>query len=368
MRARRASPKSFAAELPKLAASATPPSGKRRSRSRARITRSTDGDVVIAAITSCTNTSNPSVMLGAGLLARNAVKRGLKVKPWVKTSLAPGSQVVTDYLRRRGPAGAISTSSASSSSAMAAPPASAIPGRCPMPIAEAIDEGDLVAAAVLSGNRNFEGRIHPQVRANYLASPPLVVAYALAGSMNVDLTRDPLGNDRTASRSICRTSGRRTRRSPRRSRKAVDAPMFRKRYGNVFEGPEDWKKVEARRRADLRLGSGLDLCREPALFRRHAEGAGARSPTSRGARVLAHLRRQHHHRPHLARRLDQEGQPGRRISARAPGAAGGFQLLRRAARQSRSDDARHLRQYPHQERDGAGRRRRHDQAPCPTAR
>ena len=150
------------------------------------------GDVVIAAITSCTNTSNPSVMLGAGLLAKKAVERGLEVKPWVKTSLAPGSKVVTRYLDE---AGLTPTwrRSASTRSAMAARPASATAARCPSTSAGPIDEGNLVVAAVLSGNRNFEGRIHPLVQANFLASPPLVVAYALAGTVDIDLTNEPLG-------------------------------------------------------------------------------------------------------------------------------------------------------------------------------
>ena len=153
------------------------------------------GDVVIAAITSCTNTSNPSVMIGAGLLARNARKKGLSVKPWVKTSLAPGSQVVTEYLKSSGLqkdldklgfdlVGYGCTTCIGNS------------GPLPENISEAIRKNDLVAAAVLSGNRNFEGRVNPDVRANYLASPPLVVAYALAGSMNVNLTTDPLGHDK----------------------------------------------------------------------------------------------------------------------------------------------------------------------------
>src|SRR5690606_8675323 len=153
------------------------------------------GDIVLAAITSCTNTSNPSVMLAAGLVARNAVARGLKVKPWVKTSLAPGSQVVTDYLAKAGlqddldklgfdvVAYGCTTCIGNS-------------GPVPEPIAAAIQKHDLVACSVLSGNRNFEGRINPDVRANYLASPPLVVAYALAGTMNIDLATDPLGRDR----------------------------------------------------------------------------------------------------------------------------------------------------------------------------
>jgi aconitate hydratase len=151
------------------------------------------GDVVIAAITSCTNTSNPSVMIGAGLLARNAVNRGLKAKPWVKTSLSPGSRVVADYLERSGlqePLQALGFHV----TGFGCMTCMGNSGPLPEPIADAIDEGGLATVAVLSGNRNFEGRIHPSVRANFLASPPLVVAYALAGSIATDLTTEPLGN------------------------------------------------------------------------------------------------------------------------------------------------------------------------------
>ena len=152
------------------------------------------GAVVIAAITSCTNTSNPSVMIGAGLLARNAVERGLTVKPWVKTSLAPGSLRSSPNTSARPGCSSISPSSASTSSATAARPASATAARCRTRCRKVVKDKNLVVASVLSGNRNFEGRIQPQVRANYLASPPLVVAYALAGRMQVDLTTEPLGN------------------------------------------------------------------------------------------------------------------------------------------------------------------------------
>ena len=155
----------------------------------------TDGDVVIAAITSCTNTSNPQVMVAAGLLAKKAVERGLRSKPWVKTSLAPGSRVVMDYLERAGLTEPLEAARASTSSATAAPPASATRARCSTASARRSSEGDLSVVAVLSGNRNFEGRIHPDVRMNYLASPPLVVAYALAGTMDIDLTTEPLGDD-----------------------------------------------------------------------------------------------------------------------------------------------------------------------------
>src|SRR4051794_10328629 len=154
------------------------------------------GSVVIAAITSCTNTSNPSVMLAAGLLAKKAVERGLHTKPWVKTSLAPGYKVVTDYLIEAGLmryleqlrfylVGYGCTTCIGNS------------GPLPPSVSKAIEEKELVVAAVLSGNRNFEGRVHPEVRANYLASPPLVVAYALAGRMDIDLHTEPIGQDKT---------------------------------------------------------------------------------------------------------------------------------------------------------------------------
>src|SRR5205807_4363973 len=152
------------------------------------------GSVVIAAITSCTNTSNPSVMIGAGILARNAVERGLRSKPWVKTSLAPGSKVVTEYLER---AGLIEPLEALGFHLVGYGCTTCIGNSGPLSeeISEAVNENDLAVVSVLSGNRNFEGRINPDVKMNYLASPPLVVAYALAGTMDVDLVEDPLGQD-----------------------------------------------------------------------------------------------------------------------------------------------------------------------------
>ncbi len=212
-------PQSFAAELPKLAASRAPtPSSGGPVKVEGTNYEIKDGDVVIAAITSCTNTSNPSVMLGAGLLARNAVKRGLKVKPWVKTSLAPGSQVVTGLLRRRGAAGRTSTRWASTSWAMAAPPASAIPGRCPSRSPRRSTRAISWSAAVLSGNRNFEGRIHP-AGARQLSG--LAAAGRRLCARRLDDRRSRQGRrsarTTTASRSISRTSGRRTGRSATRS-------------------------------------------------------------------------------------------------------------------------------------------------------
>ena len=166
-----------------------------------------NGDVVIAAITSCTNTSNPSVLIAAGLLARNAHKKGLKSKPWVKTSLAPGSQVVTDYLAK---ANLTDDLNALGFNLAGYGCTTCIGNSGPLPdnIADAVRKSDLVVGAVLSGNRNFEGRVNADVKANYLASPPLVVAYALAGTMNKDLTTEPLGRAATAHRSTSGTSGR----------------------------------------------------------------------------------------------------------------------------------------------------------------
>jgi len=201
------------------------------------------GAVVIAAITSCTNTSNPSLMLGAGLLAKKAVERGLQVKPWVKTSLAPGSKVVTDYLRS---AGLDTFLDKLKFNLVGYGCTTCIGNSGPLPdaIGAAIKENDLIAVAVLSGNRNFEGRIHPLVRANYLASPPLVVAYALAGRMDVDLTTEPLG---------CGTDGkpvylREIWPSPQEIestvRAAVTTDQFKKEYGAVFEGDAQWKSLK----------------------------------------------------------------------------------------------------------------------------
>ncbi len=198
------------------------------------------GDVAIAAITSCTNTSNPSVMLGAGLLARNAREKGLSVKPWVKTSLAPGSQVVTDYLERAGLqddldalgfnlVGYGCTTCIGNS------------GPLPEPVSEAVRKGDLVVTSVLSGNRNFEGRISPDVKANYLASPPLVVAYAIAGSMNVDLTHDPLGYTEENEPVYLKDVWPSSQEVAGLVRSAITPAMFAERYARVFEGDEHWR-------------------------------------------------------------------------------------------------------------------------------
>ena len=201
------------------------------------------GDVAIAAITSCTNTSNPYVMVAAGMLARNAVKRGLQVKPWVKTSLAPGSQVVTDYLEKAGLQHDLDTLGFN---LVGYGCTTCIGNSGPLPeeISKTIQDHGLAVASVLSGNRNFEGRVNHDVRANYLASPPLVVAYALAGSVMVDLTTEPLGTDANGEPVYLKDIWPSSKAVAKMVRKAVKKSMFRRRYGNVFEGDEEWQGIE----------------------------------------------------------------------------------------------------------------------------
>ncbi len=201
------------------------------------------GDVVIAAITSCTNTSNPSVMIAAGILARKAAAKGLKSKPWVKTSVAPGSQVVGEYLEKSGLqvdldklgfnlVGFGCTTCIGNS------------GPLPEPISKAVNDGDLVAAAVLSGNRNFEGRVNPDVRANYLASPPLVVAYALAGTMQLDLATEPLGTGSDGEPVYLKDIWPSSAEVAQFIRDNVTRELFQTRYADVFKGDENWRKID----------------------------------------------------------------------------------------------------------------------------
>ena len=201
------------------------------------------GDVVIAAITSCTNTSNPSVMIGAGLLARNAVKKGLAAKPWVKTSLAPGSQVVTEYLASSGLQKSLDKLGFN---LVGYGCTTCIGNSGPLPenVSDTIRKHDLVAAAVLSGNRNFEGRVNPDVRANYLASPPLVVAYALAGSLNINLTTDPIGHDKKGNAVYLKDIWPSAREIGDFVRKNVTRKAFAKRYKDVFKGDAQWRKIK----------------------------------------------------------------------------------------------------------------------------
>ena len=203
-----------------------------------------DGDVVIAAITSCTNTSNPSVLVGAGLLARNAVAKGLKAKPWVKTSLAPGSQVVRDYLEK---AELQDDLDALGFNIVGFGCTTCIGNSGPLidKVADAVDMDDLVVGAVLSGNRNFEGRVHQQVRANYLASPPLVVAYAIAGSLKINLTTEPLGKDVDGNEVYLKDIWPTNKEIHDTMRECLTADMYRSRYENVFEGPEEWQQIDS---------------------------------------------------------------------------------------------------------------------------
>ncbi len=202
------------------------------------------GDVAIAAITSCTNTSNPSVLIAAGLVARNARERGLSVKPWVKTSLAPGSQVVTDYLDK---AGLSDDLDALGFNLVGYGCTTCIGNSGPLPpaISEAVNEHDLAVASVLSGNRNFEGRVSPDVRANYLASPPLVVAYAIAGSMNINLTTEPIGQDAEGKDVFLKDIWPSNKEIAEVVREHVTREMFASRYADVFKGDEQWRKIDA---------------------------------------------------------------------------------------------------------------------------
>ena len=289
------------------------------------------GAVVIAAITSCTNTSNPEVMLGAALLARNAVEKGLATKPWVKTTMAPGSQVVNDYYEKAGLwpyleklgfylVGYGCTTCIGNS------------GPLPEEISKAINDNDLSVTAVLSGNRNFEGRINPDVKMNYLASPPLVIAYALAGTMDFDFDVRPAGHrTRTATTSSSRTSGRRRRTSrtpsPRRSTRRCSSRTTPTCSRATSAG------ATCRRRAATPSSGAADstYVRKPPYFEgMSAEPrAGQRHHRRPGARAA---RRFGDHRPHLPRQQHQAGDACRAVPRRARRGPQGLQLLRFAAR------------------------------------
>jgi aconitate hydratase len=255
----------FATELPKLAGTTDPTKLNRAVKVEGTDYEVKDGDVVIAAITSCTNTSNPSVMMGAGILARNAVKLGLTVKPWVKTSLAPGSQVVTEYLAAAGLDKALDTLGFNLVG-YGCTTCIGNSGPLPDPIAKAVEDGDLVVSAVLSGNRNFEGRISPQVRANYLASPPLVVAYALAGSMNIDLTTEPLGTDTAGKPVFLKDIWPSSHDVQEEMRQFLTEDMFRRRYADVFKGPVQWQTIETATGTTYKWIEGSTYIAEPPFF------------------------------------------------------------------------------------------------------
>jgi len=245
------------------------------------------GDIVIAAITSCTNTSNPSVLIAAGLVARNARAKGMKVKPWVKTSLAPGSQVVTDYL---GKAGLQEDLDAMGFNLVGYGCTTCIgnSGPLPEPISDAITEGDLVAAAVLSGNRNFEGRISPHVRANYLASPPLVVAYALAGNIGINLTTEPLGQDKDGKDVYLKDIWPSNADIQSLMGKSLSREMFVERYSDVFKGPEEWQKIDVEGGMTYSWDDSSTYVQNPPFFRdMKAEPDPVKDV--KGARLLALL-------------------------------------------------------------------------------
>jgi aconitate hydratase len=247
----------------------------------------THGSVVIAAITSCTNTSNPSVMIAAGILAKKAVERGLEVKPWVKTSLAPGSRVVTDYLKD---AGLMPYLERLRFHLVGYGCTTCIGNSGPLPdhVSAAVKDGGLVVAAVLSGNRNFEGRINPQVRANYLASPPLVVAYALAGKMDIDLAVEPLGNDKSGKPVFLRDVWPSQQEVSDAVSGSVRAEMFRKAYEESLQGDDRWKALQAPAGELFQWDDASTYVKRPPFF----DNMPRRAPDLkdiRGARVLAVL-------------------------------------------------------------------------------
>ena len=224
-----------------------------------------DGDILIAAITSCTNTSNPNVLIGAGLLAKNAIEKGLTVKPWVKTSLAPGSQVVTDYLDKAGLSKYLDELGFN---LVGYGCTTCIGNSGPLPdnITDAVKENNLYAVSVLSGNRNFEGRISPLVKANYLASPPLVVAYAIAGSMRMDLYKDPLGKDNKGQDVYLKDIWPSNKEIEDTLKQSLNPEMFVNRYSNVSEGPEQWQKIKVDKGSIYNWEENSTYVKKPPFF------------------------------------------------------------------------------------------------------
>ena len=325
------------------------------------------GAVTIAAITSCTNTSNPSVMIGAALLAKKAVEKGLQRKPWVKTTLAPGSKVVSDYYEKSGLTpyldklgfnlvGYGCTTCIGNSGPL-------IPE-----VSQAVNDNDLAVVSVLSGNRNFEGRINPDIKMNYLASPPLVVAYALAGSMDVDLFNEPAGPGQRRQRrlheghladAVGDRGGHRRRDQLRDVRRQLQGRLRRRRDLAVAADP---------RGQDLRVGPGVDVRPQASLLRRHA-GRADPGHRHRGRSGAAQAGRLGHHRPHQPGRRDQEGLARGQVPRGARRRAARLQLLRVAPRQPRGHDPRHVRQHPAAQPARAGHRgRRHPRLHRRTAR
>jgi aconitate hydratase len=316
------------------------------------------GSVVIAAITSCTNTSNPSVMIGAGLVAKKAVEKGLTRKPWVKTSLAPGSKVVTEYLEK---AGLQTYLNQLGFNLVGYGCTTCIGNSGPLPdeISAEVRERGLVVASVLSGNRNFEGRIQQDVRANYLASPPLVVAYALVGSMNVDITKEPLGTDRGGRPVYLKDIWPTEREVQAAVLHAVTSEMFTQQYSSVFDGDHRWQTLPVPTGDRFAWESDSTYIRKPP-FLEHLAREPKPSVDIASARVLAVLGDSittDHISPAGSIKADS---PAGQVPDRARRPAEGLQLVRRPPRQPRGDDAGHVRQRaPAQPARAGHRRRRH---------
>ena len=271
------------------------------------------GAVAVAAITSCTNTSNPSVMMAAGILARNANRKGLTTKPWVKTTLAPGSKVVTDYYDKSG----LTTELEQLGFYTVGYGCTVCIGNTGPLIDEvsaAINDNDLAVTAVLSGNRNFEGRISPDVKMNYLASPPLVIAYALAGSMNFDFETDALGQDKDGHDVFLKDIWPDAAEVQKTIDSSISTEMFTKEYGAVFDGDERWRIAADARQRGLRVGREVDLRAQAPVLRRHdaRDQPGRRHLRRARARQA---RRLGDHRPHQPGRQHQGRQPGRPVPA-----------------------------------------------------
>ena len=273
------------------------------------------GSVVIAAITSCTNTSNPSVMIGAGLVARKAVEKASLASRGSRPAPRP-ARVVTDYLKKSG-LDAYLDQLGFNLVGYGCTTCIGNSGTLPEEISAEINERGLVVASVLSGNRNFEGRIQQDVRANYLASPPLVVAYALAGTMNLDSRASRSARGKTASRSISKTFGRPSRKSSRRCCSASPRRRFRQQYSSVFAGDSRWQSCWCPPAIDS-SGKGVDLHSQAAISRGAVDDPVAGGRGSRGARAGG-AGRQHHHRPHLAGRQHQGQQSCGQLPDRARG-------------------------------------------------
>ena len=320
------------------------------------------GIVSIASITSCTNTSNPSVMMAAAMLAKNAVEKGLSVAPWVKTSMAPGSKVVTGYYEKAGMwpyleklgfhlVGYGCTTCIGNS------------GPLNDEISKAINDNDLAVVSVLSGNRNFEGRINPDVKMNYLASPPLVIAYALAGTMDFDFDTEPLGRDTDGNDVFLKDIWPAPTDVERTITQSISKEMFTSDYADVFAGDERWQSLPTPEGNTFDWDADSTYVRKPPYFDGMSIDPSPVTDISRRPGA-GQARRLGHDRPHQPGRLDQGRQPGGQVPRRPRRRAQGLQLLRLATRQPRGDDPRHLRQHPAEE--PAPRRRRgrlHPQLP-----